>query len=917
MQRYDLKEKIGTVDDIPPLPAIATKIINGCVNEQVNNKQLAELIKHDLALTSKVLSLINSSLYSLDGHIDDLSHATSLLGRKTIRNLVLSISIYNTFTPQGKKHEKQLAAFWQHSLACAIAAENLAKITGHPQTEEAFIGGLLHDIGKLIAFIRFPEEFDLFLNQLQEQNKSGGNDAPLLELEDKILGISHHQLGKWTAERWNFPENIINAVWLHHQPITSLAKKTDRLPAIIRFADAFCNIHHLGSNYFINREIDLPCHGNQVQSYDLLKKFFKIDDDDISDILSLTMDRLDEFAETMNITDDQRYFDAIKHANRELGRMHVACEQALNERQMKKRILKGIYRLDREISQHHTPAELSRIIIQTTIDTYKSDLVLCFLKTDENQVPVGLGYANKTFFNPQDWLNHDSQQGGETVKVSIRQQKAFDSIEKLLLNPDIFLTSEKITPLLPRSSLLAVPLTYNEGSNKGVIGQLILDCRKIMRYGGEKESLLQDLHIFAAAIANDVHKIILFDHLHQQSEELAELQRKAEQMQEQLYLSQRLATVGRLAAGAAHEINNPLAVISANIQVLQKKANTAENQKKERGQYQTIQRQIGKISKIITDLVDYAHPAKPHKQAVNIQQIVTQSLEAINHRAAFKKITLKNTLPRDLPLVNVDAIQIGQVLINLLINAEQAMTDGGTITISGKKEGGYVSLQVADTGQGIPPEQQTLIFDPFFTTREAGKGTGLGLAICYSLMEQNNGKISVNSVVGSGTIFNLFLPISKENHNPISEALKQSSAGNENPESVPEKMGQSRVFQPRILFIERGGEIPPLLSAELSSFGCRLETADSSLKAIETIKGNVFDLLIIDLDVGIRETRQILRWLHKFFDRLPVIVLTGLNSREQMDKLKDFGISSYHQKPFQLETLVASVTELINRPANE
>jgi len=910
MQRYHLKERIGTVDDIPSLPALAAKIIDGCINEQINCKQLADLVKHDLALTSKVLSLINSSFYSLNEHIDDLSHAISLLGKKTIRNLVLSISIYNTFTPEGKKHEKQLAAFWQHSLACAIAAENLAKITGYPQTEEAFIGGLLHDIGKLIAFIRFPEEFGLFLNQLQEQNKSGGSNTPPLELEETILGLSHHQLGKWTAERWNFPENIINAVWLHHQPITSLTKKADRLPAIIRFADAFCNIHHLGSSYFINQEIDLPCHSSHVRSYDLLKKFFKLDDDNISDILFQTMDRLDEFAETLDLSDDQRYFDAIKHANRELGRMNVAHEQALNELRLGKKVLKGIYHLGREISQHHTPAELDRIIIQATINTYKSDLVLCFLKTDDEQLPVGLGYANKTFFNPQDWLSHDNQQEEKRIKVPPQQRKALDSIEKLLLSPDIFLTSEKISPLLPRSSLLALPLTYRTGNNKGIIGQLILDCRKMMRYGGEKESLLQGLHIFAAAIANNVHKVMLFDHLSQQSEELAELQRQTEQMQEQLYLSQRLATVGRLAAGAAHEINNPLTVISANIQILQRKANETGNREKESTQYQTILQQTNKISKIITDLVNYAHPEKPHRQAANIQQIITQSLDAVNHRATFKKITLKNKLPKDLPPLNVDAIQIGKVLINLLINAEQAMPDGGTITITGRKEDGQIIIQVADTGQGIPPEQLAVIFDPFFTTREAGQGTGLGLAICHSLMEQNNGKIKVKSSVGSGTTFNLFLPQSKEGHNPISEALQQSSAGDGLPGSGDE-------LQPRILFVEHGREMGPLLSEELGHAGCQLETADRSLKAIETIKKNVFDLLIIDLDMGLRETRQILRWVNKFFNNLPVIILTGLNSMEQMEKLKDFEISSYHQKPFQVETLVATVTELINRPAND
>ncbi len=910
MQRYHLKEKIGAVDDVPPLPALVTKIIDGCINKQVNYKQLAELIKHDLALTSRVLSLINSGFYSLEDHIGDLSHAISLLGRKTIRNLVLSISIYNTFTPEGKKHEKQLAAFWQHSLACAIAAENLAKITGYPQTEEAFISGLLHDIGKLIAFIKFPEEFGLFLNQLQEQSKSGGSDTLPLKLEDKILGLSHHQLGKWTAERWNFPKNIINAVWLHHQPITSFSKKADRLPAIIRFADAFCNIHHLGSNYFINQEINLPCHSNHVQSYDLLKKFFKIDDEDISNILSLTMDRLDEFAETLDLSSNQRYFDAIKHANRELGRMYVAREQTLNELQMKRRILKGIYSLDQNICLHHTPSELARIIIQTTIDTCRSNLVLCFLKTDDKQLPVGLGYANKTFFNPQDWISKDNQHREKMVKVPPKQQKALDSIKKLLLSSDIFLTYEKITPLLPSSSLLAIPLTYQEGNNRGIIGQLILDCRKMMRYGGGKELLLQDLHIFAAAIANNVRKIMLFDSLSQQSEELAELQRQAEEIQEQLYLSQRLATVGRLAAGAAHEINNPLAVISANIQILLKKINTAENRKKERKQYQTILQQTSRISKIITDLATYAHPAKPHRQAANIQQIVTQSLEAIDHRTAFKKIKLNNELPKNLPGLNVDARQIGQVLINLLINAEQAMPDGGTITITGRKEGSHVIVQVTDTGQGIPPEQQTVIFDPFFTTREAGQGTGLGLAICHSLMEQNNGKISVTSVVGSGTTFNLFLPQSKEDHNPISEALQQDSDGDNLP-------GSENAQQARILFVEHGNKMGSLLAEELSNTGCQLETADSSLKTIETIKGNIFDLLIIDMDMGARETRQILRWLNKFFNNLPVIVLTGLNATEQMEKLKDFEISSYHQKPFQVETLLKSVTELINRAAND
>jgi two-component system cell cycle sensor histidine kinase/response regulator CckA len=238
------------------------------------------------------------------------------------------------------------------------------------------------------------------------------------------------------------------------------------------------------------------------------------------------------------------------------------------------------------------------------------------------------------------------------------------------------------------------------------------------------------------------------------------------------------------------------------------------------------------------------------------------------------------------------------------------MPDGGNITIAGHEENDCIVLQVADTGQGIPPEQQTIIFDPFFTTREAGKGTGLGLAICHSLMEQNNGKITVSSQPGSGTTFSLFLPKSKNRSNPISEALQQNA-------DINQALGREKDGNPHILFVEPRPELGFLLAEELKGSSCQLKTAAGSLEAIETIKRTVFDLLIIDLDIGTMETRKILRWVNKFFSNLPVVIITGLDSKEQVEKLKDFEISSYYQKPFQMETLVAAVTTLVKRPADE
>ncbi|MBN2331861.1 MAG: HDOD domain-containing protein [Deltaproteobacteria bacterium] len=904
MYRHLLREKIGTVDDIPPLPALATKIINGCFDDRTDYKSLAALVRQDLALSGKVLSLINASAYSPVERIDDLGHAISLLGKKTIRNLVLSISIYNSFTPEGKKGEARMVGFWQHSLACAVAAEAIARKIGYPYPEEAFLGGLLHDIGKLIIFIRFPDELEIFLDHLQQQHQSTSPDMQPLMLEDKIFGLGHHQLGKWAAERWQFPETIVNSIWLHHQPITSFAKKEDQLPVMIRFADAFCNIHHLGSNYFINQDVDLPCHPHHIQSFTVLQKFFKWKDEEIADLLSETMDRMGEFSDTLGLADNQSYFEAIKKANRELGRMNLAREQLAHELRLKNRILKGIYRLEQEISQFHTPAELTRIILQETIETFKSDLALCFLKAEDSQ-PAGLGYANKKFFNPQDWLAQDNSHNSKN-HLPKNQKKSLDSIEKLLLAPDLFLASEKIIPLLPHSTLLAIPLSYRSGNSKGTIGQLIIDCRKIIHYGGEKESLLQILHIFASAVANNVHKVMLFDNLNQQSEELAELHRHTEQIQEQLYHTQRLATVGRLAAGAAHEINNPLAVISANIQVMQKQDPKSRDRKKELSHYQTVLQQTEKISKIISDMMTYAYPAKPQRLTANLQEIIAQAISAVEHRTSYEKITINNLVPDDLPLVNVDAMQIGQVLINLLINAQQAIPDGGTITLKGQQQEDHVVVECSDTGTGIPPEQQSIIFDPFFTTREAGEGTGLGLAICHSLMEQNNGKITVRSKVGTGTTFTLLLPIARQTtSNPISEALHHDTENNRAVNWKPDRA--------RILLVENDPELGNILAENLSA-GFEVEVVTSDKEAVDIVRQKLFNLLIIDLDVGGNPAKNILRWTAKFFNDLPIIALTGPDAAAQQEKLKNLGITVWHQKPFKTDELVATATMLLTQP---
>ncbi|MBN2233144.1 MAG: HDOD domain-containing protein [Deltaproteobacteria bacterium] len=923
MVRHSLREKIGTIDDLPPLPAIAARIITQCLDERVNYRELGSLVKQDLALSGKVLSLINSSTYSLPDPIDDVVHAVSLLGKKTIRNLVLSISLYNIFTPEGRQLETRVAGFWHHSLGCAIAAEAVARQIGYPQPEEAYIGGLLHDLGKLIAMLRMPQEYGIFLDQLREAGLSGWQDTRPLALEERVIGIGHHQLGKWATERWDFPAVFVNTVWLHHQPLASLCRAEDRLTAIVRFADAFCNLHNLGDNYFINREAALPCHPGHVHAYDLLKRFLHLDDDTVDSVLSLVMERIGEFGDTLGMVDGGEYFSAVSHANRELGRMNLAHFRTTSELRLKDRILKGIRRLEREISQHQTPTELCRTILQESIATFAGELGLCLLKPDHDAEPVGLGYARKQFFSPLDWLN-GKRPADDGTGAADRQ---LDSLEKMMFNPELFMASEKIIPLLPKSSLLAIPLAYHDAAGRGTIGQLVIDCRKLLRLGADRDTLFQALQIFAGTVANQAHKVLLFDRVNRQSEALAELHRQTEEMQEQLYHAQRLATVGRLAAGAAHEINNPLAVISAHTQVLLKGLdNGGSEPDTARRHYDTILRQTDQISRIITDLMTFSRPGRAHRLPADLRPIVDRALQAVAHRKSFARITPTIEFPADLPPVMVDAMQLGQVFVNLLINAQQAMPDGGDITISATRDDTRVMIRVADTGTGIPADQQALIFDPFFTTRDAGDGTGLGLAICHSFVRQNGGSITVDSTPGTGTVFIIRLPVAPDisGSDEIHEALRETPApdlppapaANPAPEPEPAMTGNTAGNPSpapgscRVLLVEPDHGLTDIIIEGLQGNGFEIEAAVGISDGIGMIKHKLFDAVIVDDDLGEPAWARMVRWLNRIFNRLPVILLVGPGAADTDPAAPPSGIAAVCRKPFAIEDVAATIRQL-------
>ena len=227
------------------------------------------------------------------------------------------------------------------------------------------------------------------------------------------------------------------------------------------------------------------------------------------------------------------------------------------------------------------------------------------------------------------------------------------------------------------------------------------------------------------------------------------------QLEKQLLHSEKLASIGILAAGVAHEIGNPLSAISGYTQILQS-GGFAEAEAKE--YLEAIESQAGRIQHIIQDLLDYSRPSTGLRSEINLSEAAASIMSMLQTQKTFKKLDIEFDLAEDLPSVHIDRDHLAQVIINIALNAAQAMPEGGRLRISTFSEGDRVRIMLADTGPGIPPDIADRIFDPFFTTKPAGQGTGLGLAICHRIVESYNGTIVLDSKPGRGTTFGVTLP---------------------------------------------------------------------------------------------------------------------------------------------------------------
>ena len=231
---------IQNIQDLPTLSAVITKMVEMLDSREASPKELADLIAQDQSILSAILKLVNSAFYGFPRKITSVHQAVVILGFSTVKSIALGASIFKTKPRKGEKEVFDRNALWVHSLGVATASKLIAQKIGHEDTDEAFVAGLLHDVGKVVFDTQFPSEFREVVEKAEDEN------ILILEAERDILGLDHAEAGQILLFKWQLPLPVVNAVGFHHD-LEKAPATYQRLAAIVHLADIICRKLKIGS----------------------------------------------------------------------------------------------------------------------------------------------------------------------------------------------------------------------------------------------------------------------------------------------------------------------------------------------------------------------------------------------------------------------------------------------------------------------------------------------------------------------------------------------------------------------------------------------------------------------------------------------------------------------------------------------
>ena len=378
------------------------------------------------------------------------------------------------------------------------------------------------------------------------------------------------------------------------------------------------------------------------------------------------------------------------------------------------------------------------------------------------------------------------------------------------------------------------------------------------------------------------------------------LEDQSRDLYHQLLQSEKMAALGQTISGVAHELNNPLATI---LSWAERLAEQPGDDKARRG-LEVILGEAERAARIVRNLLTFARKRQSTRMMVDINDIVRDTLALRAYEPRAGDISMIEELAPSLPEVFADGHQVKQVMLNLVINAEQAMLEahgGGSLTVRTRHdpEGESVVLEVTDNGPGIPDEEQSKVFDPFFTTKDVGKGTGLGLSVAYAIVQEHGGRIWLTSKPGEGTSFFVELPV-------VGQTLQPRKA-------APAAISLDAFKGVRVLVVEDEPALAAAVSEALGDAGFVVERASDGEEGLTRLAQGTFDLIVCDLKMPRIDGMQFYRAMAAATPALArrVIFVTGAVAGTDAERFLEETGCLWLAKPFRLGDLLRAAREAL------
>lgn len=728
---YALVQKSG---NLPTLPAILLKLLTACDDEDTPLSEIAAIISKDPVLSFKVLQLVNSAYYGFRYSFKGIEQAVIYLGADTIKNLAVTMSIHQVFERKRFKNIRQfnINVFWYHSLMCATLAKRIAQKVGFGNIEEAYLSGLLHDIGRLVLISTFPKEHETILTETADRNNT-------LWAEKQLLGLTHCEAGAWLVEKWKLSSMMAQAIQYHHEP---LEKITEAFPLvkIVYIANFLCeNSYELGDEQQIDKLLE------------------ELQNGEVQEIVEGAAEEVDQIAANLDIriqkpveaesrppkqTDEGReglpdYSTASK------AEMGAATDSGdANEGHLQRTLtarIKSVSLLTSFLENLVKATDVDGIISaceQAMSILLNIDKVLFFL-TDKNNVLL----HGRT--SPANSLHQTSQGLTLTLQRSTSLVvKTYHDMAMTYLTDDNRadnLADEQLLAGLKCKTVLLVPLVA-DNAPAGVI---------LLGLPDNRNSLSADDRKLVQLTAQQVGLCL-------------QLERMKEQKTEELN-AERMNAVSMTARKIAHEINNPLGIISNYITSMKLRIADDDLMKNELG---IIDEEIHRISSMIGQLDTFSQEPVRILAMTNVNAAIEDIIQLVKSAHITSPEVVISFMPdRALPEILTSKDAVKQILLNLLKNSAEAMSQGGEITVTTKRsvrqaessdrEG--IEIIVTDTGPGLPESIKANLYVPLITTKKSGH-SGLGLSIVHKTVKDLGGTLSCTSSPMEGTTFSIFLP---------------------------------------------------------------------------------------------------------------------------------------------------------------